>query len=110
MNPETPTDTIFRRVRKKLRQHCDEKKQLLARMRQLEGVVAEENRKARDLHTRLHRLLDADVFAVRGPQETIRMCVNVDTRLASRAYGNVVYEEATRQLMEGLRQALTSRT
>lgn len=109
MNPETPNDTTFRRVRKKLRQHCDEKKQLLARIRQLEGVVAEENRKARDLHTRLHRLLDADVFADRGPQQTIRMCVNVDARLASLSHGNVVYDEAIRQLVEGLRQALRSR-
>jgi chromosome segregation ATPase len=101
--------SLFRRLRQKMRQHRSEKARLQERIRQLETSVAAENRKAADLDRRLHRVVDAYASREHGPNDIVRMCVNVDRRMANLGYGNVVYEEATRQLMESLRHALSSR-
>lgn len=101
--------SLFRRIREKMRQHRSEKARLQERIRQLEASVAAENRKAADLDNRLRRVVNAYASREYGPTDLVRMCVNVDALMANLSHGNVVYEEATRQLMESLRRALSSR-
>lgn len=109
LQPRLVSGSLFRRLREKMRQHQSEKARLKERIRQLEASVAAENRKACDLHARLRRLVNADASREHGPNDLVRMCVSVDRRMANLSHGNVVYEEATRQLMESLRHALSSR-
>ncbi len=109
LQPRLVSGSLFRRLRDKMRQHRSEKAQLKERIRQLEASVAAENRKACDLDARLRRVVNASASREYGPNDLVRMCVNVDRRMANLSHGNVVYEEATRQLMESLRHVLSSR-
>ena len=101
--------SLFRRLREKMRQHRSEKARLQEKIRQLESSLAAANRKAADLDRRLHRVVDAYAIRQHGPNDIVRMCVSIDARMANLAHGNVVYKEATRQLIESLRHALSSR-
>jgi septal ring factor EnvC (AmiA/AmiB activator) len=108
-SPRHVRGSLFSRLRNKLRQHQSENTQLRERIRQLEASVAAENRKACDLDGRLRRVVDAYATQERGLNDVVRLCVNVDRRVANLSHGNVVFEEATRQLMESLRHVLSCR-
>lgn len=106
-HPRRVSGSLFRRLLKRFREHLSDKRKLEARIRQLEYNVAAEHRKAADLDRRLHRVVDGYASREPGPNEIVRLCVNVDRRQVNSSHGNAVFEEAARQLIESLRHELS---
>ncbi len=107
--PNKPSNkpSLFTRLRRKLRKHADNEKQLLIEIRELELALDKECAKSANLDRRLKSVVRGDVKwnAVR---DIVRIQVDVDCRTADTASFDL-YSEAMRQLTERLKEELRIR-
>lgn len=99
----TPTTKppLSRRIAAKLKA---QRQQIADLQRQIE----QQKRQTQSTEDRLHRIVDGSATRLPEYPNLVRLCVMVDTKQANLSNANI-WEEATNQLIQSLRQELSRR-